>query len=160
MSPIYTQPSDPALLEPAVLAATLRVRVASGLASLQAIPAEVASRSADPMRWSTKQVVGHLIDSATNNLQRIVLLQLQPEIDLAGYEQNGWVRVQRYDLAPWAEVLSLWAALNGHLAHVIEHVDPAHLTRVWKYDGQRLTLGFIIEDYIAHLEHHLRALEV
>ena len=154
----YTQPSDPATISPATLSASLRNQIATAEPLLRAIPSETAAQPLAPGKWSTQQVIGHLIDSATNNLQRIVRLQLQPEIDLPGYQQDGWVRVQRYDQLPWSEVVALWAALNLHLAHVIRHVEPAHLTRVWLYGENRLTLGFIIEDYNAHLEHHLRGL--
>ena len=156
MSPIYKQPSDPASLKPTELAASLRAIIATAQLQLQAIPSETASEPLGEGKWSTKEVIGHLIDSATNNLQRIVRLQLQPEIDLPGYEQNGWVGVQRYDLLEWQNVLTLWSTLNGQLAHIIAHVDPACLTNIWNYNDTRLTLGFIIEDYIAHMEHHLR----
>jgi hypothetical protein len=57
-------------------------------------------------------------------------------------------------------VLALWQTLNRHLAHTVEHADPATLVHVWHYQGQSLSLGFIIEDYIAHMEHHLRALDL
>ena len=93
-----------------------------------------------------------------NNQQRIVRLQLQPELDLPGYDQEGWVRAQHYELLPWHDVLALWRILNEHLAHTVEYADRATLAHVWRYQGQPLSLGFIIEDYIAHLKHHLRAL--
>ena len=95
-----------------------------------------------------------------NNQQRIVRLQLQSALDLPSYDQDGWIRVQHYELLPWHQVLALWRTLNQHLAHTVEHVDSKTLAHVWHYQGQSLSLGFIIEDYIAHLEHHLRALHL
>jgi hypothetical protein len=78
-----------------------------------------------------------------------------PELTLPGYQQNDWVRVQRYESEPWDELRGLWLALNRHLAHVIEHADRSALPHIWRYEDEDITLGFIIEDYIAHLRHHL-----
>ena len=66
------------------------------------------------------------------------------------------MRVQHYNERPWLEVIALWVALNHHLAHTIMHADRAALTHVWHFESEDLTLGFIIEDYLAHIEHHLR----
>jgi len=156
----YTQPSDLATLDPRVLATKLRDIIAEVSPALEALSAEAAAHALAPGKWSVQQTFGHLCDSAMNNQQRIVRLQLQPELDLPGYDQDGWIRVQHYQLLPWPEVLALWRTLNQHLARTVEHVDPGTLAHVWRYQGQSLSLGFIIEDYIAHLEHHLRALQL
>ncbi len=156
----YTQPTDLAALDPGVLAGQLRSIVADVLPALEALSVEAAGQAPAPGKWSVQQTFGHLCDSAMNNQQRIVRLQLQPELDLPGYDQEGWVRAQHYELLPWHNVLALWRILNGHLAHTVEYVDRATLVHVWHYQGQSLSLGFIIEDYIAHLEHHLRALHL
>jgi hypothetical protein len=156
----YTQPSDLATLDPRVLATKLRDIIAEVSPALEALSAEAAAHAPAPGKWSVQQTFGHLCDSAMNNQQRIVRLQLQPELDLPGYDQDGWIRVQHYELLPWPEVLALWRTLNQHLARTVEHVDPGTLAHVWRYQGQSLSLGFIIEDYIAHLEHHLRALQL
>ena len=117
--------------------------------------ASVAKRPA-PGKWSKKEILGHLIDSATNNHQRFVRLQLNPSIDLPGYEQDDWVRVQRYQDQPWRQIVDLWQATNNHLASLIRHVDPAALPHVWRRaDGSEVTLEFIMRDYIVHLRHHL-----
>src|SRR5260370_37560428 len=69
--------------------------------------------------WSRKQVIGHLIDSASNNHQRFVRAVLQESLDFPGYEQDGCVRVQARQEADWELLVSLWAAYNRYIAHVI-----------------------------------------
>jgi hypothetical protein len=106
--------------------------------------------------WSAKEIIGHLVDSAGNNLQRVVRLQMQESLLLPGYEQEGWVRVQHYQQRTWSDLLELWTALNRHLAHTIHFADRDALSRCWQHEGEEISLAFIIEDYIAHLQHHLR----
>jgi len=156
--PRYTQPSDVSTLSPQDLAAELRRVVAAGFDALCKLPEPLASRPLAVGKWSAKQVIGHLIDSAANNHQRFVRLQIEPELRLPGYKQEEWVAVQCYAVMPWMQTLETWRVFNVHLAHVVQHVQREHLGRVWHCDNGKLTLGFLIEDYIAHMRHHLRQL--
>jgi hypothetical protein len=156
--PIYPQPTEVALLDPEKLSQSLLLAVEEAMRAAERYDERTASAPPAPGKWSVKEVFGHLTDSAGNNLQRIVRLSLAPALELPGYQQEGWVKVQHYAERPWSDVLALWRALNLHLAHVIAHVKREHLGRVWRFEGEELTLGFIIEDYVAHLRHHLRTL--
>ncbi|MGC1255991.1 MAG: hypothetical protein WA867_10585 [Candidatus Acidiferrales bacterium] len=78
-----------------------------------------------PGGWSRKQVIGHLIDSASNNHQRFVRAALQTSLDFPGYDQSGSVRVQAVQGADWKLLVSLWAAYNRYLAHVIAQLPAA-----------------------------------
>src|SRR4029434_9691950 len=98
--------------------------VAIALPRLSAISEQKAAQKPAPGKWSKKEILGHLIDSAANNHQRLVRLQLEREISLPGYEQDGWVRVTRYQDLRWPDLISLWAAYNRHLATIIESIDP------------------------------------
>jgi hypothetical protein len=107
--------------------------------------------------WSRKQILGHLIDSASNNHQRFVRAMLQPSLDFPGYDQAGNVRVQAVQEAAWPLLVSLWAAYNHYLAHIIEHIPPSRLDTPCRIGtGEPVTLGFLASDYVRHLQHHLR----
>ena len=106
--------------------------------------------------WSTKQVVGHLIDSASNNHQRFVRAMIQGALDFPGYDQEGCVRVAAPQTADWGMLVSLWATYNVYLAHVIAQIPESRLAAPCKIgeDGP-VTLEFLARDYLAHMVHHL-----
>jgi hypothetical protein len=74
---------------------------------------------------------------------------------LPGYDQDDWVRLNRYQQKPWAEIVTLWSAYNRHLATVIESIDESTLGHVWHSPSGDITLEFIASDYVRHLKHHL-----
>ncbi len=158
MPPFYSKPVDPTTFDPDTIAADLRSRLTHAERQFSTINAEAAAQPLAPGKWSTQQTVGHLIDSVNNNLQRLIRMQLTPALTFPGYQQDDWLRLQRYDLLQWPEVLSLWLALNRHFAHAIEHADPTTFTHTWLFEGEHLTLGFVLVDYVGHLDHHLRQL--
>ena len=107
-------------------------------------------------KWSRKEILGHLIDSAANNHQRFVRAQMVDTFEWPGYEQNEWVRVHGYRDQTWTELLGLWLALNGLVARVIELVpDSKANTRCIIGGGGAVTLEWLIQDYVRHLRHHL-----
>ncbi|MGD0162190.1 MAG: DinB family protein [Candidatus Sulfotelmatobacter sp.] len=110
-----------------------------------------------PGGWSRKQVLGHLIDSASNNHQRFVRAALQPALDFPAYDQDENIRVQAPQEADWSLLVSLWAAYNRYLAHVIARLPAAKLETVCRIgSGEPVTLGFLATDYVRHLLHHLK----
>ncbi len=119
---------------------------------------ETASGKPAPGKWSPKEIIGHLIDSAANNHHRFVRLQHEQQLEFPGYEQDEWVRIQHYKDRDWKELVILWATYNRHLLHVIRHVDPACLERTWTVGegtDESPTLRFLMEDYFDHMRHHL-----
>jgi hypothetical protein len=106
--------------------------------------------------WSRKQVIGHLIDSTSNNHQRFVRAMLAGALEFPGYDQAGNVRVQAVQEADWLLLVSLWASYNRYLAHVIARFPEDKLETVCRIGaGEPVTLRFLAEDYLAHLLHHL-----
>lgn len=159
MGVTYVQATDVALLDPVELAERLEgvIRAAvSWLVTLSDADASVPERDG---KWSTKEIIGHLTDSAVNNLGRIVRMQSAAPQTLSGYDQEAWVKSQHYREREWAGVLGLWFALNEHVVWTIRHVERSRLANEGVVAGRRITLRFLIEDYIAHMEHHMRALQ-
>lgn len=122
---------------------------------LLAISEQAAGWQASPDKWSKKQILGHLIDSAANNHQRFVRLQFEDGLVLPSYQQNDWVRSQNYAGRAWGHLVELWLAYNQHLAHVLRHADASAAGHVWKAPEGDVKLQFVIEDYLQHLRHHL-----
>jgi hypothetical protein len=109
-----------------------------------------------PGRWSKKEILGHLIDSAGNNHQRFVRAQLAPSLEFPGYEQEGWVAAQSYATESWPDLVNLWLLLNRHLLHIVEATPQASLAHECVIGGKApVALAALIADYVAHLEHHL-----
>ena len=109
-----------------------------------------------PERWTRKEVVGHLIDSASNNHQRFVRGQVAAGQEFPGYEQEQWVRIQGYQSARWADLIDLWRSYNTHLLHVAECMSEAGQAATCRVGGAEVTLAGLFVDYVDHLEHHLR----
>ena len=121
-----------------------------------------------PGKWSPRQIVGHLIDSASNNHQRFVRAIWQDDLVFPGYDQEGWVELQRYQDASWHELLDLLVAFNRHLATVMSAIpDDVRLRIHGRHNLNEIamraptragqaTLDYFMSDYVDHLEHHLR----
>ncbi len=145
----------------------LRRTVKRAAERLAAIPAEQATRPVAPGKWSPKEIVGHLVDSASNNHGRFVRAQLTDDLDFPGYDQEAWVRAQDYAAADWVSLVSLWSAYNTHIAHIIDRIPENTATRqrarhnldeiAWKTvpKSETVTLEYFVRDYVAHLNHHL-----
>lgn len=131
--------------------------VSEASVKFSAIGAEQWAHKPDPGKWSKKEILGHLIDSAANNHLRFVRAQLQDkEYSSFGYEQDFFVSSQHYQEKSIEDNQTLWEAYNKHLAHVILHINPEKLQivcRIGQYEP--CDLAFIVKDYVDHLEHHL-----
>ena len=123
---------------------------------LERIIDEAAGRKPSPEKWSKKEILGHLIDSACNNQQKFVRTMAEKHVDFAGYQQNFWVASQRYNGRNWRDLISFWHGYNLQLAHIIENVAPEVLTnQITIEEAGTFTLEFIMKDYVEHLKHHL-----
>ena len=135
--------------------------------ALLALDDAATARRPAPGKWSPREIIGHLIDSASNNHQRFVRTRGRDDLVVEGYEQDAWVADQRYQDAPWAELVLLWLAYNRHLARVMAATPAADRDRARREHNldlrafrpvpadRAVTLGYFMTDYVDHLEHHL-----
>ena len=140
----------------ASLAAALRTEIEVATPRLRAISEIVADADRGAERWTRKQILGHLIDSAANNQQRFVRAPLSEAFQGPRYDQHHWVQVHAYAARPWLELVDLWAAFNRHLAFAMSAVPPDRMsTPCIIAEGPSETLAWLMEDYLTHLRHHL-----
>lgn len=102
----FTLSSNSAMMQQEI-ARHLRETIIAILPALQAISDAEASLKPQPTKWSAKEVIGHLIDSACNNHQKFIRTMAQPHLDFVGYQQDFWVQKQYYSSRPWEELLTL-----------------------------------------------------
>ena len=123
---------------------------------------EVLHKTA-PGKWSKQEILGHLIDSAINNLQRFTEIQFLPQpYRVLPYLQNELVAVNHYQSLPLLHLLDLWKALNKQIIYVVKNIPQEILDYPVdpQYNNDEIkNLGWIICDYVAHLEHHLKQLQ-
>ena len=142
-------------MQPAIERLSFAIRTLPGI--LAEFTEAESERRPSPERWTKKEVVGHLIDSASNNHQRFVRGQLSSGLTLPEYEQEGWVRVQHYKSARWTDLIELWRAYNTHLLHVAKCMNEDGRKAICRVgESDEVTLEWLFVDYVDHLEHHLR----
>lgn len=131
--------------------------IAHELPALRAISEdEAAAKPAREGAWSRKQELGHLIDSATNNHVRFVRASIEPEFHGLPYDGDGWVTLHGYGELQWSMLVDFWERYNRLLVELVARIPEERLaTHCFVGDSAQVTLGFLIEDYIAHMQHHL-----
>ncbi|MBI5363221.1 MAG: DinB family protein [Planctomycetes bacterium] len=134
---------------------------------LRKLPERDAGSRPAPGKWSKKEIVGHLIDSASNNHQRFLRARLQASLVFPGYDQDEWVRVEEWQAVPWNELVELWLLYNLQLAHLMLSTPEPERTRLRSEHNLHelafrehaadtpATLEWFQRDYVLHLEHHL-----
>jgi hypothetical protein len=128
---------------------------------LRSISPEKAAEKPAPGKWSEKEELGHLLDSAANNHQRMVRTQLEDSPALPGYTQDQWVALHRYQERGWGELIEIWETLNRQLLAAAEAASPEQRQRTCSVAGSGpLTLSFVFDDYVRHMLHHLAHLGV
>lgn len=124
---------------------------------LSAMPESVAAtRASGGEGWSRKQEIGHLLDSATNNRVRFATAAINGTYTGPNYDGDAWVKAGNYQSMEWKALVDLWAANNKALATLIANIPHEKLAAHCEISGPpAVTLGFLIEDYILHMQHHL-----
>jgi hypothetical protein len=139
------------------VAAELEKLVRESTVKLAALDEEAGRATRGPGTWSRKQILGHVIDSALNNVHRFVRAQKEKSLIFPDYDQPFWVDRGRYQERSWISLVRLWELLNQHLVYVIAGSPEDRLATSCIIGGSEpLTLGFIVRDYVVHLRHHLQ----
>ena len=148
-------------------AETLNAILLSTSSMLRNIEEKESSIKPSPNKWSKKELLGHLIDSAYNNHQRFVLAEKQGNLIFPGYDPDYWVKQNDYQNRKWEEVIMTWKVANTHLAHLINNIPEDLLNlQTTQHDFDKMgmnaieknspsSMGYLIWDYLFHMEYHL-----
>ena len=148
-------------------ASTLEKILSKVVSSIRNIEEEELNYRSAPNKWSKKEILGHLIDSAYNNHQRFLRAELQGDLIFWTYDQVDWVKKNNYQNREGATLITTWLMVNEHLAKLIEGLNADVLrkeTTAHNFDricmnrlksGDSSSLSYLIWDYLFHLEHHL-----
>lgn len=122
---------------------------------LSNIDDKIFSEKFNPNHWSKKEILGHLIDSATNNHQRFVRAQFEnkPEIN---YDQNNWNKFNFYQQINQQQLIYFWEAYNKQLIQLLKIMPTENLQLECFVGDKFLSIGFLVNDYVEHLDHHLK----
>jgi hypothetical protein len=137
----------------------IRNIIAEAKPLLSGISQEAAGIRPFPGKWSKKEILGHLIDSAANNHQRFVRAAQNIAVDFPPYNQNKWVDVQCYNKLNWQELIELFYYYNLHISKIIDSLPDEVLNNPVNIGKENpVTLEFVITDYLRHLKHHVEQL--
>lgn len=146
---------------------TLNEIITKAVVKIRAIDQDFMNHKPSPKKWSKKELIGHLIDSAYNNHQRFLRAINLPVLPFTGYDQDEWVRRNRYQDRELEEVITTWFMVNQHIGFLISEIpDEAlnthrcehnlHKSSPDKFpEGSTISLSYLVWDYLAHMEYHL-----
>lgn len=141
--------------------------IISAESRLKLIGEENSSRKPSANKWSSKEILGHLVDSSINNIARFINGQFRDDFVFSGYDQNKWVTAQNYQNEKWELIIDLWKLNNMQVIHIIETIPNNLLTRtVYKHNfdliaweevpkEEPVSLEYLVRDYFNHMKHHL-----
>lgn len=112
-----------------------------------------------------KQIVGHMVDSASNNTHRIIHLQYQESpLDFPNYATHGnndrWIAIQNYENENWENLVELWKYAHIHFVHVVRNIDKNKLNNLWNAgDNNQVSLNEMVLDFLRHFKLHINEIE-
>ena len=123
---------------------------------------EITSKKPGVDKWTLKQIVGHLIDSASNNHQRFVRLQIVDELIFPGYgkDNSKWLAIAKYNEMNFSDIMLLWKQYNILIGNIVKGADASKLENRWKNsEGDKQTLKDLMTDYVRHIKDHVKHFE-
>src|SRR6185295_12305356 len=135
------------------IASELNKIIEDHLPSLQSLSQEKFLFKPSPAKWSKKEILGHLVDSAQNNIRRFIVAQYEERPKIV-YNQDKWVAITNYQQYPLTDLIDLWYQLNKHICQVLTFMSDEMSQRQAQTENLH-DLQWLAEDYIRHLRHHL-----
>jgi hypothetical protein len=123
------------------------------LSALRSVSQEEFHFKPSAAKWSKKEILGHLVDSAQNNIRRFIVAQYDERPKIV-YDQDKWVAIVNYQQYPLTDLINLWYQLNKHICQVLTFM-PAEMSKRQAQTEELHDLRWLAEDYIKHLLHHL-----
>ncbi|HLH06338.1 MAG TPA: DinB family protein [Terriglobales bacterium] len=123
--------------------------------ALRSMSEEQAASGSGPDKWSAKQELGHLLDSAVVNHYRWVRVLFEDNPTLSGYDGPAWVSMHDYQQRGWSDLIETWVRLNEHMLMLAEGIPASGWERSAIFDARPATLEFMLNDYVHHAAHHL-----
>jgi len=124
---------------------------------VSALSEEEFSAKPSPNKWSKKEVLGHLIDSAQNNLRRFICGQYESAPPKIVYDQDYWVKANNYQQTDGKEVIAMWEMINNRIATILDAMPPGSYSKecdTGKNSVSLHSLEWLAVDYVKHLKHH------
>jgi hypothetical protein len=141
------------------LAKDAEVKIDAFKLLLKNTPENITNVKPEASAWSLKEILGHLVDSASNNHQRFVRLQEGDLYKYPSYHQEFWAQAQQVNTFDWTVLSDLWYSYNLLLLHIIKHIPEDSLQNSWQYEEKTVTLQWLVQDYFRHLFHHMQQFE-
>lgn len=129
--------------------------IETSLNEFDSIAEDVWTEKHSPEKWSKKEVLGHLADSAMNNIHRFIRIRHGDKTNI-WYQQDAWVKASDYQNQDLQSVQILWQALNVQIARIWDNLEEEDMQKTIPVKDETPTLQFLMEDYIDHLNHHLK----
>lgn len=129
---------------------------------LMELPVATITNKRNKQNRTIKQILGHLIDAAANNHQRMIRLQYNDKLNFPDYQQDNdlWISIQDYQNEDWNTTIQLWKYYNMHMIQVINSVDQTKLDNSWQsFENKTVTLRQMIEGYLEHMELHFNEIQ-
>jgi hypothetical protein len=136
-----------------LIASELETFIQQHLGNLYAVPEDEMSFKPSPVKWSKKEILGHLVDSAQNNICRFIVAQYEDQPQIV-YNQDKWVTLTGYQQYDMSELVNLWYLMNKHIVAILKNTSPEMAQRQCRTQDLH-TLEWLAKDYILHLRHHL-----
>jgi hypothetical protein len=136
------------------IAPTLDTIIDDYFHQLNNLPDANSSYKPSPAKWSKKEIIGHLIDSAQANIRRFITAQYEENPSIA-YDQDKWVTINNYQHLPLQHVIQLWYLLNKQVVYILQNTSDETGQRTTSKTNETHTVEWLAEDYIKHLKHHI-----